>query len=392
MESVRTRQAKLLREAAARQSSASKETSAFNLLSALGLESYETRVHSKIILFLLKEADGQGVFLRRFLLVLGIPPEFLEEEWNVFRERAFDGGRMDFVLESRSYCAIIEMKLDAEDGESQLARYASFGRMRGKQYCVYYLTPDGHAPTEQSVKGMDSENVMCISFREELVLWLQSCMEAVEEGSYPHAFLKQYLGAVRCICGMDDGEAGVKDLLNSSKMARAAQLVADSFYEKMDEVTAQFFQKLGAAIGNCCGRGAYTGYTNAVYVRIDSIIKKQSYSFTLGIEYDPYLYVCFGFSEETKDGGLCYLTLADAERLFPKFYKTWMNRLDRLENLPKLRQAKRSRWFYLEDACGARMNFCDYSAQIALIDEMELQIRFVCDSIVGQIIEPLLAG
>ena len=87
----------------------------------------------------------------------------------MYRERTFDGGssRIDFVLESKNFCAVIEMKVDARDGDSQLARYASFCRKKRKEYMVYYLTLDGHAPEEQSVRGVEPERFRCISFEKE---------------------------------------------------------------------------------------------------------------------------------------------------------------------------------------------------------------------------------
>lgn len=199
----------LLQIASDRQKRVSGETSAFNLLSALHIEHYETQTHSQIIFFLLNDkccSDEQNTFLHLFLQALKIPQIYLAEQWNVYREKAFDGGssRIDFVIESRSFCAIIEMKIDAGDGDSQLSRYASFGKMKRKKYRVYYLTLDGHEPEEQSAGGVDEDKLMCISFETEIVSWLQNCMHSVKKGGYKYSFLKQYLGAVRHITGIDD--------------------------------------------------------------------------------------------------------------------------------------------------------------------------------------------
>ena len=51
---------KLLRTASGRQKDAAGETSAFNILSVLQLERYETRTHSKIIFFLLNSSCGSS--------------------------------------------------------------------------------------------------------------------------------------------------------------------------------------------------------------------------------------------------------------------------------------------------------------------------------------------
>lgn len=142
----------LLQTALERQKNNLGETSEFNILSKLQIE-WQEQKHSKIIFSLLNSGyiqDGRNIFLQFFLETLKIPRRFLGETWNVYREKAFDGGagRIDFVLESKSFCAIIEMKIETGDGENQLARYDSFGRKKRKAYLVYYLTVDGHEPEE----------------------------------------------------------------------------------------------------------------------------------------------------------------------------------------------------------------------------------------------------
>lgn len=376
----------LFETARERRRTAAGETAAFNILAALSLERCETGAHSKIIFFLL----GEPVFLRFFLQAIGVPRQYLDADWKVFRERASDScGRMDFVVESPSYCAVIEMKIDAADGEGQLLRYASFGRARSKSFGLFYLTPDGRMPEKQSAPETEREGIVCVSFERDVVSWLKRCMEETKPGDYRHSFLKQYLGAVRHMCKTDCGEADVKDLIVSSEMAAAAQTVAESFYEKMDEVCEAFFDRLAAYIGRKSGLFVYGGYAESAYIFVDRS-KKVDCVFTLGIEYDPYLYVCFGFSESGKEGGLSYIPLEEAARAYPAFYKKWIGRLMRLPGLPKLRQSRLSRWFYVEDSWGARMNFGDYSAQIALVDQMDQQCEFLCNYICGQILLPLM--
>lgn len=385
---------KLLRTASGRQKDASGETSAFNILSVLQLERYETRTHSKIIFFLLNSPCGsrdKAGFLHLFLQAIHIPEAFLNGSWKVYRERTFDGSssRIDLVLESKNFCAVIEMKVDARDGDSQLARYASFCRKKRKEYMVYYLTLDGHAPEEQSVRGVEPERFRCISFEKEIVSWLESCMASVEADGYQYAFLKQYLGAVFQAAGIGNEGIDVKDLLDSSDMAQAAQIIARSFREKMDDVTACFFQKLCEEIEKKTKLKTLP-YTNCADIFLDTLTKgSKNYHVVIGIDVDTYLYVGFGFSEETEDGGHPFIPLADAEAYFPDVYRKWIEKLDALENFPKFRQTKWARWLYWEDPEGARLNFRDHSAQIKLIDEMAPQCKLISDCLVKDLIGPL---
>lgn len=383
--------AQLLHTASERLEDASDEFPAFNILSTLQLERYETRVHSRIIFFLLNSSrKGKDSFLHFFLQTLRVPRRYLNESWNVYRERTFDGGasRIDFVLESRSFRAIVEMKVDAADGDSQLARYAAFGGKNRKEYAIYYLTIDGHIPEEQSVKGVDTARLRCISFEKEVAAWLQKCMSSVDKDGYRYAFLKQYLGTVNQITGIEDEVVSVKDLLDNSDMARAAQAVMNSFLAKMDDVKAEFFQKLNKGIKRRTKLETCL-YLDGVDVLLGSFTrKKKTYYVTFGVFIDTYLYACFGFSEKTEGGGYGFIPLADAEAFFPAAYKKWTGKLDALEILPK--QNKLMRWEYLEDSEGARLNFKDNSAQIKLIDEMDKQCKFIVDGLVRDFIRPLL--
>lgn len=399
MDGTQTEQAlQLLRTASERQKKASGETAAFNLLAAIHKEHYETQTHSQIISFLLNDkgrTNEQDTFLYLFLQALKIPQSYLTEQWNVYREKAFDGGssRIDFVIESRSFCAIIEMKIDAGDGDSQLNRYASFGRMRRKKYRVYYLTLDGHEPEKQSASGVDKDKLVCISFEKEIISWLQNCMRTVKKGGYKYSFLKQYLGAVKHITGTNDEVVSVTDLLDSSEMASAAQIVANSFYEKMNAVTEQFFEKMDSIIRRKANVDTIP-YTKSLDIFLETFThKKHTYNVILCpsvIDLNE-LIILFGFSEETEDGHFPYMRLEEAEAAFPSIYRKWIDKLESLEHLPRINRFPRSRWFYVEDAQGTHLNFKDYSAQIGLIDEMNFQCKFICDNLISLVINPLLS-
>lgn len=397
MNDARTGQVlELLRTALERQKKASGETAAFNLLSAIHMEHYETQTHSQIISFLLNDmgrSNEENEFLSLFLQTLKIPRAYQAEQWNVHREKVFDDGRIDFVIESRSFLAIIEMKIDAGDGDSQLSRYASFGKKKRKKYRIYYLTLDGHEPEEQSARGVDEDKLMCISFEKEIVLWLQNCMCTVKKGGYKYSFLKQYLGAVKHITGTNDEVVSMTDLLDSSEMARAAQIVRNSFHEKMNAVTEQFFEKLGSMIKRKANVDTIP-YTNSVDIFLETFThRKHTYHVILcpSIFDSNELIILFGFSEETEDGYFPYMRLEEAEAAFPSICRKWIDKLESLENLPRINRSQRTRWFYAEDAQGAKLNFKDYSAQIKLIDEMNSQCKFICDNLVDLVIKPLLS-
>ena len=77
-----------------------------NILYVLSREFDETHTHSKILFHLLStpyKKDKSNSFLIAFLRQIGVPEQYIgNEKWTLYRERTFDDGRIDFVLESFS--------------------------------------------------------------------------------------------------------------------------------------------------------------------------------------------------------------------------------------------------------------------------------------------------
>lgn len=367
-----------------------KDTAAYNILSAIGRERDEAHIHSRIIYFLLDRTyseTGIDDFLHLFLEEIKVPREFINCEWRVCREQVFDEGRIDFVIESENFCVAIEMKIDAEDGERQLERYDSFCRKKGKEYLIYYLTLNGHRPDKQSAGCMDQNRMRLISFQREISGWLQRCMDTVDKGGYRYSFLKQYYAAVGHMSGMDGDAMDVKDLLSSSDMAKAALVIMDSFYKKIEEVTEEFFREMGGVLKK--KSKLFTDvYSNAADIFIDSIsYKKKTYCILLEVTIDDYLYACFGFIEKSENR---FMPLADVEKIIPEFYNTWMARVRALD-LPKLKQSPYTAWWYIENSRGEKLNFKEYSDSVLeLIDEMDIQCQYIGEKIFKSALEPLL--
>jgi len=334
-----------------------RETSSYNILAAIDEERDEAHVHSKIIYFLLNRTYGKNRaddFLHLFLRAIAMPEEYINCLWRVCREQAFEEGRIDFVIESEKFCVAIEMKIDAEDGDRQLERYDMFCSKKGKEYRIYYLTLNGRAPDKQSVGSMDKQKLYLISFRNEILDWLQMCMDTVDKGGYRYSFLKQYDAAVRHMVGWDDEAMNVKDLLTSTDMAKAALLIKDSFNKKMEEVTEDLFKNVGNILKEK-SKLETNVYSDCVDIFVDRIkYKKKAYCLVFELAIDYYLYASFGFLEQSEN---TFIPLSDAEKMFPEFYATWLERVRAL-NLPKLKQSAYTTWYYIENTRGDKLNWC----------------------------------
>lgn len=190
-----------------------------NILFALNREFDETHTHSKLIYYLLStpaKRDKSDSFLLAFLKQIGVPEKYLDaDKWTIYRERSFDDGRIDFVLESSKYVAAIEMKLGAGDGSHQLERYDRFCKSRRKEYGLFYLTLDGREPSEQRVGNLDKDHLYCISFEKHIMEWLEECLTYTKHGGYKYSFIMQYMAAIKQITGKGT-VFGMGDLIKDS--------------------------------------------------------------------------------------------------------------------------------------------------------------------------------
>lgn len=218
----------------------------YTIFSTLDNERDEAHVHSKIIFYLLTRAscpDGHDDFLKLFLRELKIPEYLLQDKWIPFREKYFDNGRIDFVIESKRFCIAIEMKIDAKDSSAQLERYEEFCKKRNKEYLIFYLTLDGRKPTKNSIGNMNVEKLRLISFKKEIDLWLCKCLKCVKPTGYKHSFLMQYLGVVNHISKGED-KISMKEYITNTAIAKAALIIFSGFMEKMEDVLIHFMTEL----------------------------------------------------------------------------------------------------------------------------------------------------
>jgi hypothetical protein len=112
--------------------------------------------------------------------------------------------RIDIALEDGVIFVPIEVKIDAGDQPRQAADYFAFAKTKNKGVHVpmLYLTIDGHEPSDLSKAGMGKDDYVCISFKNEILVWLEACArESATEAVVPvRENLKQLIAAVKSLC------------------------------------------------------------------------------------------------------------------------------------------------------------------------------------------------
>lgn len=174
----------------------------FNLFSILKMESRENDTHSSFLFELLNPKGSHNLgtcFLNLFFRTLKIPSLDIDscsviKEYNIgpIDQNMKIGGRIDLQIQDKNGRTVtIENKIYARDQDSQIERYCNFNPNRN---FVYYLTLNGDDPSLQS-KGnkKEGEDYINISYRNEIINWLDLCVKEASEFPILRETLRQYI-------------------------------------------------------------------------------------------------------------------------------------------------------------------------------------------------------
>ena len=183
----------------------------FNVFSIIGRQHYEVQTHSAFIAELLnpKGSHGQGsVFLELFLNLEKIGSEYgglsnyedfkVYKEFHIKSDDSDNTGIIDILLRSRSNdkSIAVENKIYASDQPKQLYRY-----YKHTESPVIYLTLDGSEPGEYTLGDLTVDNVICLSYADDIAAWLNTCMKEVPLLPQIREILHQYQILVKTLTG-----------------------------------------------------------------------------------------------------------------------------------------------------------------------------------------------
>lgn len=229
----------------------------FNLYNIIDLTRDEVRIHSKFIGELLnpKGTHGQGnLFLNLFIEQLDI--KNFVSKGSIFTLEKYigpktkdSGGRIDIIIEDINNNSItIENKIDAEDQEAQLLRYYNY-----KKDNILYLTLDGCLPSKNSYKHLEvDKDFKVISYKLDIIEWLESCMSVVENYPELHEGIKHYYNLIKKLIGKSSDirmEKEIIKLLSSSPdKLKTASLLNKHWEETKIEIQWKFWNYLSNAL------------------------------------------------------------------------------------------------------------------------------------------------
>lgn len=369
------------------------------ILYSLAREKDETHTHSHILFWLMTrpcKKDRSDSFLLLLLKELKIPPEFYNDKWTPYRERHFKDGRIDFVLESPRFVVCIEMKIDAGDQPKQLERYESFCKGRRKEYSIFYLTLRGDEPSEQSIGNMDTSRLRCISFQDEILSWLEKCLSLTEIGGYKYSYIKQYIGTVHRIVDYEGGNVGVSNddnLITDTESAKAALFIIDEFKRRITKLLNDFFYDLADYLKKDNPEYEFDVWEEeGIGAMLDSIQAggmEYQIDFFVQMDNDSDMYGMFWFWLTDKNNDLYPISLEEAKKKIPKFYKKWSDAIR--EGIKNLRHDTMCFYFYIENTNGEKLSFKKYSNSVLdMIDDLDIQVEYIGDYLSNQVIKKVV--
>lgn len=216
----------------------------FNIFSILLKSNDEVNLHSKFIYELLNPQGShqQGrLFLDLFLEQLGIEMDDTRAV-EAFREKE----NLDILLQTSHDALIIENKVDTQDHSSQLSRYWESVKSKGYEASniyLIYLTLWGEKPLENAMQ----EKVLTISYRKEIVLWLEEAIEKVEHIPVLKETLEQYLSLIQELTKQikrGSVEMELKELLLKEDNLQQVIALESVVTEAKIELQLDFWQRL----------------------------------------------------------------------------------------------------------------------------------------------------
>ncbi|MDH6312402.1 hypothetical protein M2137_001172 [Parabacteroides sp. PFB2-10] len=218
----------------------------FNIFRICGVNHYEN-THSAIIAEFLNPKGSHGLgakLLECFVNLLEID-DFDCSNAHVFTEYPTDyyvldieKGRIDILVESGGKSIILENKIYAEDQWEQLKRYDTFAKRKysAGNYHVYYLTLEGNEASCESHCGISYNS---ISYKAEIIDWLEKCVEIAVRFPIVRETIIQYINHLKQLTNQDMDARNqseiVEILMNNFEAAKTIRQNYEAIFDAMAE-------------------------------------------------------------------------------------------------------------------------------------------------------------
>lgn len=241
----------------------------FNIFKVLGLSTSEVRLHSAFLAELLNPNGDHGLgdkFMKAF--VDGVIQKqrdsfvfdsasaqvFVEYPVGTVSNECDKGGRIDILIQDKNkQTIVIENKIYARDQPNQMYRYNGYldAKLEPSQYVLLYLSlEEGDQPSEESIGKNPSFDFYCINYRNDIINWLNECIEKAALFPAIREVINQYKTNINQILNImsEINKTELMGLLKKNMSATVSILELESEIRK--EVRREYINKVLTKIAN----------------------------------------------------------------------------------------------------------------------------------------------
>jgi hypothetical protein len=199
----------------------------FNIFQVLRLEHDETHLHSALLGELLNPKGSHGLSSNPLRLFLKEVCKDALSDFDVDKAQTYieyyisqinkdytEGGRIDILITDGVRRIVIENKIYADDQQNQLLRYHNF--CGDEPHLLLYLTLYGHEASAKSI-GNGTVNYQAISYKEDIITWLEACLAKAQECPPTREILSQYIKTLNRLTNQRMESENKEQVLNLMK-------------------------------------------------------------------------------------------------------------------------------------------------------------------------------
>lgn len=210
----------------------------FNVFSVLRMETAEMETHSAFLASLLNPDGDHGMknaFLESFIAKTGCADLNLVTDRCTVEVEHFTGdGRIDILIADKTAhkAIVIENKIYAGDQDAQMKRYYDYATANYTGgFRLLYLTLDGHEPSLGSLKGLSDNDFQLISYRNDILPWLEQCAKEAYDKPLVRETINQYISLIKNLTNMEnnDFETSLNTLTSEEYIDTTLNIIENSW-------------------------------------------------------------------------------------------------------------------------------------------------------------------
>ena len=108
---------------------------------------------------------------------------------------------IDLYITDTKHRIIIENKIYAGDQYHQMKRYWNYGMKKGdrESFRLIYLTLYGNIPSKDSLGDLNADQYICISYKHDIMAWLEKCLELSASQPLIRETIVQYINTIKIL-------------------------------------------------------------------------------------------------------------------------------------------------------------------------------------------------